>query len=115
MALGKKVVRNFQATEEVKRKAERKVMRKAIRKGEAHKYLIGEELASVQGEPDSSGWKDGEEEEGCKEDCDWLLQAKEEMTEDRNEKRESVSAEASRKEEEVKKSARVKPNQQRIY
>ena len=64
------MVRSFQATEEVKRKAERKVMRKAIRKGEVHKYLIGEELASVQGEPDSSGWKDGKGEGKSEEECD---------------------------------------------
>ena len=104
VALGKKVVWSFQATEEVKRKAERKVVRKAIQKGQAHKYLVGEQLGKVQGELGNNGWEAGEGEGSSEEESNWLLQATEEMTEEEGREREIVCADASREKEEVKKS-----------
>ncbi len=88
MALGKRVTGRFQATEKVKRKAERKVIRKAAKKGKAHKYLVGEELGNVQGDALNNGWEDGEGEGSSEEESNWLLQATEEMIEDRRVRKE---------------------------
>lgn len=96
MALGKRVVGRFQATEKVKRKAERKVIRKAVKKGKAHKYLVGEELGNVQGDALNNGWEDGEGEGSSEEECNWLLQATEQMIEERRVRKEVVEADASK-------------------
>ena len=37
-----------ETTEKVKRKAERKIVQKAVKRGKAHKYLVGEQLGNVQ-------------------------------------------------------------------
>ena len=96
VALGKRVVGRFQATEKVKRKAERKVIRKAVKKGKAHKYLVGEELGNVQGDALNNGWEDGEGEGSSEEECNWLLQATEEMIEERTVRKEVIGAHASK-------------------
>ena len=96
MALGKRVTGRFQATEKVKRKAERKVIRKAAKKGKAHKYLVGEELGNVQGDALNNGWEDGEGEGSSEEESNWLLQATEEMIEDRRVRKEVVGVDASK-------------------
>lgn len=102
VALGKKVVWSFQATEEVKRKAERKVVRKAIKKGKAHKYLVGEQLGNVQAEVCNNGWDDGEGDGSSEEESNWLLRATEEKTEDGKKRNEVMRDDVSRKDEKAK-------------
>ena len=102
VALGKRVVGRFQATEKVKRKAERKVIRKAVKKDKAHKYLVGEELENVQGDALNNGWEDCEGEGSSEEECNWLLQATEEMIEERRVRKEvGGGADASKTEDEL--------------
>lgn len=96
VALGKRVVGRFQATEKVKRKAERKVIQKAVKKGKAHKYLVGEQLGTVQGDALNNDWEDGEGEGSSEEECNWLLQATEELVEERRVRKEVVRADASK-------------------
>lgn len=95
MALGKRVVGRFQATEKVKQKAERKVIRKAVKKGKAHKYLVGEQLGNVQGDALNNDWEDGEGEGSSEEECNWLLQATEELVEECKVGKEVIGAHAS--------------------
>ena len=99
MALGKRVVGSFQATEKVKKKAEQKVIQKAIKKGKAHKYLVGEELGNVQ---DNKDWEDDGVGGSSEEDSNWLLQATEEAIDEERVKKEVVGADASTTEDKFK-------------
>ena len=104
MALGKKVVGSFQATVEVKRKAERKVIHKAVKKGKVHKYLIGEELGNVQDDLRSNDWEGDGGGGSSEEESNWLLQATEEATEEERVTTEVVGVDAWMTDDKLKKS-----------
>ena len=97
------MVGSFQATEKVKKKAEQKVIQKAIKKGKAHKYLVGEELGNVQ---DNKYWEDDGVGGSSEEDSNWLLQATEEAIDEERVSKEVVGADASMTEDKFKKSKR---------
>ena len=100
--LGKEGGGEFSGYRKVKRKAERKVVQKAVRRGKAHKYLVGEQLGNVQDDLVNYGW--GDDKGSSEEESNWLLQATAEMTEEGRARKEVVRADASMKDEKLKKS-----------
>ena len=105
VALGKRVVGSFQATEKVKKKTERKVIQKAAKKGKAHKYLVGEELGNVQDDLLSNDWEGDGGEGSSEEESNWFLQATENLMEEERVK-EVMGTDTSMTEDKLKKSKR---------